>query len=277
MTTVTDDYHRPPADADLEDSDWHGHEVGPGEVPWWTRKTVVECDGGEAEGKEDPAEPPADQPADPPENGSKEEEKKESEEEPSSGSYFGAWIVLIAVVVALLLSAGLTYAKYAGAATPAVTVERLLAESTQTEISRGRRLNATFTPPYEAAVVLEFDSQGVTYDGVPLNETFIVLRTHLSGKSRGMTLKIMESDHWIDLVALALKREVRIISLTHDGREEPWFAWNDAGHLHDEYGAALRTVNDVNRLMVERGVTHILIDTTNYTRAETWKFQVMQE
>jgi len=92
-----------------------------------------------------------------------------------------------------------------------------------------------------------------------------------------MTFKIINHDHWIDLVSLALKQEIKIISLTHDGREEPWFNWNDEGHTHDAYGAALRIVNDTNRLMVERGVTHILIDATNYTGPQTWEFQVIQE
>jgi len=110
-----------------------------------------------------------------------------------------------------------------------------------------------------------------------MDEKFIILQTNVKKKSRGMTLKIIEQDHWIDLVSLALKHEISITSLTHEGKEEPWFNWNDAGHKHDEHGAALRVVNDTNRLMVERGITHILIDTTNYTGDRAWKFEVMQE
>jgi len=110
-----------------------------------------------------------------------------------------------------------------------------------------------------------------------MDEKFIVLKTNVKEKSRGMTLKIIEQEHWIDLVSLALKHEISIVSLTHDGREEPWFNWNDEGHKHDEHGAALRVVNDTNRLMVERGITHILIDTTNYTGDQAWKFEIMQE
>ena len=105
-----------------------------------------------------------------------------------------------------------------------------------------------------------------------MEEKFIILKTHLDKQSRGLTFGIVDYAHWIDIATLALKKRIKIISLTHDGTEEPWFNWNDEGHKHDEQGEALRMVNDTNRLMVERGITHILIDTTNYTGEEVWKF-----
>ena len=115
------------------------------------------------------------------------------------------------------------------------------------------------------------------YNDTYMDEKFIILKTNVEKYSRGMTLKIIEQEHWIDLVSLALKHEISIVSLTHDGKEEPWFNWNDEGHKHDQHGAGLRVVNDTNRLMVERGITHILIDTTNYTGDQAWKFEIMQE
>ena len=138
-------------------------------------------------------------------------------------------------------------------------------------------LDNSYTPPFAEAATFQFDSEGVTYNETRLDEKFVVFQTNLAKKSRGISLKILESEHWIDIVTLALKQEVKIISRTHAGKEEPWFKWNDEGHKHDAHGAALRVVNDTNRLMAERGVTHILIDTTNYTGDTTWKFQVMQE
>lgn len=79
------------------------------------------------------------------------------------------------------------------------------------------------------------------------------------------------------MVTLALKKQIRFVSITHEGVDEQWFRWNDAGHRHDEYGAPLRTVDDGNKLMVERGVTHIVLDTTNYTGSEVFEFSVIQE
>jgi len=91
------------------------------------------------------------------------------------------------------------------------------------------------------------------------------LKTNLGQNARGITLGITNMENWIDVVSLALKGEIRFVSLTHEGTDEKWFRWNDKGHKHDEYGEELRDVNDTNRVMVERGVTHLIIDTTKYT------------
>ena len=137
--------------------------------------------------------------------------------------------------------------------------------------------NFTFVPPHTATVGLRIDPTGIFYNDTKLEEKYIVLKTNLEQNARGISLAVTNQDHWIDIVALALKKQIKLTSLTHDGYAEPWFQWNEAGHKHDAQGAALRVVNETNRVMIERGITHLVIDTSAYTGSEAYEFKVIQE
>ena len=93
--------------------------------------------------------------------------------------------------------------------------------------------------------------------------------------SRGLSFNITNMDNWIDIAYYCLQEEIKIVSITHDGKSEPWFMWNDKEHQHDKYGADLRTVNQNNKVMIERGITNIIIDTTKYNGTKTFKFNVI--
>jgi len=71
-------------------------------------------------------------------------------------------------------------------------------------------------------------------------------------------------DNWIDIAYYCLKEEIKISSIIHDGKVERWFEWNEINHVHDKYGSDLRTVNLTNNIVIERGISKIIIDTTKY-------------
>ena len=53
--------------------------------------------------------------------------------------------------------------------------------------------------------------------------------------------------------------------------------WNDEGHQNDYYGSKLRAVKKNSKVIAERGVTHVIIDTTKYNSSNVFEFNVMQE
>ena len=48
----------------------------------------------------------------------------------------------------------------------------------------------------------------------------LILETDFDANSRGLSFNISNMDNWIDVAYRALKDEIRIISLTHEGAEE---------------------------------------------------------
>ena len=260
MLDESDHFHEAQGRDEFDEACSQDSDFDPMEGAWWLRK-AQEFDGGKEEVEEAPPAPP----------------ETEPEEPKTPAAPRTALLIACSVVFCLLLSAGLTWAKWAGATTPQDTFKTLVANAPQDETAEGWLLARQFSPPSDEAASLQFDSQGISYNGTQLGEKFIILRTRVEKQSRGLTLGIVNHAHWIDIATLALKKRIKIVSLTHAGTEEPWFNWNDEGHKHDEQGAALRIVEDTNRLMVERGITHLLIDTTSYTGTETWEFQVIQE
>ena len=50
----------------------------------------------------------------------------------------------------------------------------------------------------------------------------LILETDFDANSRGLSFNISNMDNWIDVAYRALKDEIRIISLTHEGAEEKW-------------------------------------------------------
>ena len=107
-------------------------------------------------------------------------------------------------------------------------------------------LNLTYTPPYDEAAWLRIDADGIYYNDSLLEEKIIILKTNIKENARGITFGITNMENWIDVVTLALKNEIRFVSLTHEGTDEKWFRWNDKGHKHDECGQELRYVNETN-------------------------------
>ena len=170
----------------------------------------------------------------------------------------------------------MTYYHYGGANSNDL-LSTILANSTHEELSAGKLLNLTYVPPFDEAAAVRIDATGISYNGTAIGEKYIILRTNLKKNARGITLAVTETDNWIDIVTLALKQKIRIVSLTHTGLDEQWFQWNDEGHQHDAHGAILRYVNETNKLMVERGVTHIVVDTTKYNGSEAFEFNAIQE
>ena len=47
--------------------------------------------------------------------------------------------------------------------------------------------------------------------------------------------------------------------------------------MHDPEGAKYREINKNNTLMVERGITHLIINSTNYDDDMIYKFSLIQE
>ena len=105
----------------------------------------------------------------------------------------------------------------------------------------------------------------------------LVLKTDIEQKSRGMTLIIENKPNWIDLVPKALNDEITFTSITHDKKTERWLSYNGIqdDHSHDSPGSKLRPINRTNQIMVERGVTHIVINSTNYQESEIYDFKVI--
>jgi len=103
----------------------------------------------------------------------------------------------------------------------------------------------------------------------------LILKTDRDKYSRGLSFNISNNDNWIDVAYYCLKEQIKIASITYEGKNESWFQWNDLGHDHDNYGTDLRTVNLTNQVMIERGVTNIVIDTNMYNGTETFKFYVI--
>jgi len=68
------------------------------------------------------------------------------------------------------------------------------------------------------------------------------------------------------MIPRALNDEITFESVTHDGKRERWLAYNgiEDKHMHDVDGAKYREVSQNNTIMVERGITHLVINTTNY-------------
>ena len=126
-----------------------------------------------------------------------------------------------------------------------------------------------------AISTLKIDKNGLYYNEEKRAQKIIVLDTDLEAHSRGMTLKITNMDYWIDVQAECLKNNIRIYSITHDGKKEPWFIKNNREHNHDKYGEQLNVVDRWNILMVERGVKNIIIDTTDYNSDYVFEFEIM--
>ena len=95
--------------------------------------------------------------------------------------------------------------------------------------------------------------------------------------SRGLTLKILNQPNWIDLISKALNNEITFESLTHDGVRERWLAYDGIldKHMHDPEGAKYRKINQNNTIMVERGITHLVINSTNYLDDQIYEFQII--
>jgi len=47
--------------------------------------------------------------------------------------------------------------------------------------------------------------------------------------------------------------------------------------MHDPEGAKYREINKNNTIMVERGITHLIINSTNYDDDMIYKFSLIQE
>ena len=68
------------------------------------------------------------------------------------------------------------------------------------------------------------------------------------------------------MVPRALNEEFIIESITHDGSSYRWLSYDgvEDKHRNDRSGSYLRVINKTNTVLAERGVTFILINTTDY-------------
>ena len=106
----------------------------------------------------------------------------------------------------------------------------------------------------------------------------LILETDKEAKSRGITFKRLNNPNWIDMVPRALNDEITFESITHEGTfRERWLAYDgiEDRHRHDKEGAKMRAVTQANDIMVERGVTHIIINSTGYRDEEEYHFDVI--
>ena len=67
--------------------------------------------------------------------------------------------------------------------------------------------------------------------------------------------------------------------MTHKGKKEQWLSYDLVSdpHTHDIEGAKYNRLSLDNDLMVERAVTHILVNSTGYFGDDVYTFQIMQE
>jgi len=132
------------------------------------------------------------------------------------------------------------------------------------------------TPDYEKADYLTISKYGILYNDRPYGKEMI-LEIDKDKNSRGLTLKRLNHPNWIDLIARALDNEITFESLTHEGTRERWLAYNgiEDDHMHDKEGAKHRTLNQTNTIMVERGITHLVINSTNYYDDEVYNFKLI--
>ena len=94
-------------------------------------------------------------------------------------------------------------------ADPIAIMQTVLANATEADLTEDRLTNFTYVPPYNETVRVKIDNTGIFYNDTLIEEKFIVLKTNLEDKSRGISLRIINQENWIDFVTLALKKRIQ--------------------------------------------------------------------
>ena len=67
------------------------------------------------------------------------------------------------------------------------------------------------------------------------------------------------------------------MSITYQGAKEQWLSYDlvTDQHIHDAKGATYNRISEDNDLMIERAVTHIIVNSTGYFGDDIFTFEIM--